>query len=101
MKSSDANITHADIRRLRQQAMEKGWGHVALDVLAREPVLAAAVSNRWAKIRAMLEGLGLTEEQANPVLMQVSRMIVESIGVVQHSSRRLWDDFLPGVEDGE
>jgi hypothetical protein len=101
MKSSDANITHADIRRLRQQAMEKGWGNVALDILEREPVLAAAVAVRWFKIRAMMQEYGLSEEQSNPVLMQMSRMMVEGIGAIQESGRRLWDDMLPGAEDGD
>jgi hypothetical protein len=100
MKPSDATITHADIRHLRQLAMKKGWGNVALDILDREPVLAAAVSMRWFMIRAAMLELGLTEEQSNPVLYQMSRMMVESIGAMQHSGRRLWDDMLPGADDG-
>jgi hypothetical protein len=49
----------------------------------------------------MLEGLGLTEEPSRPVLQQVSRLMVEGIGAMQRSSRRLWDDLLPDGSDTE
>jgi hypothetical protein len=44
-KNSDANITHAAIRQLREDAKSTGWGEVAFDVFDREPVLAAVVAN--------------------------------------------------------
>jgi hypothetical protein len=98
---NDGNVTPQDLKNLRREAQAGGWGDVALGIFQNEPVLAEAVANRWGKIREMLAGLGLSEEQATPVLQQMGRLLVEGIGAVQQSGRRLWDDLLPDMTDGK
>ena len=95
----DGNVTQQDYQKIRLEAQTKGWGQLACELLENEPVLAEMMSLRWGKIMAMMEGLGLTPVQSDAAMQQMARLMVETIGVVQRSSRRLWDDMLPDAVD--
>jgi len=73
---------------------------IAAGILQREPALADLITGRWQKVQDILHDIGVSEEQARPILIEVSRLMVESVTALEHSHQRMWQDFLPNLGDG-
>jgi hypothetical protein len=99
MNNHDGMITWHDLKTLRREMGELGWGDAALAMFEREPLLGQAIACRWAKIRMMLMAGGVSDEVAKPVLRQIIRLIVESVGLQDRAKAKLLEDFMPGTDE--
>jgi hypothetical protein len=95
MENSDAMIRREDVKAVRRQIGDDGWGDAALAIFEREPLLGQCIAQRWACIRVMMMTNGLSESQAKPILRQIVMLIVESLGLQQRAKEKLIADFLP------
>ena len=99
-KATDATVTPQDILAALRQLREDGIGVTAATLLQREPALGELIVERWNKVQTLLRSRGLTEEQARPVLIEVCRLTMEPLMALELSHRRMWQDFLPDVDEG-
>jgi hypothetical protein len=101
MKHTDATVTPQDLQTAMMHLRSEGMGKAAAALLQREPFLGDLIVGRWSKIQAILRDMGLSDEESRPVMVEVSRLIMEPLVAVERSHRRMWEDFLPDTSEGE
>ena len=99
MDNHDGMIKRDDVKAVRRQIHEKGWGDFALEIFEHEPLLGQVVSSRWANIRMMLTGLGMAEDDIQPIMRQVTTLAIEIVGLQERAKNKLMVDLLPDMNN--
>ena len=100
-RATDATVTPQDVLGAMLHIRKEGMSKIAAGILQREPALGDLITGRWQKVQDILHDLGLSEEQARPILIEMSRLMVESVTAMERSYQRMWADFLPDPGDSD
>jgi hypothetical protein len=97
----DGFVSDADINDLKDEINRGKFKEIVCDLIIKEPDLGTAVSLRYQKFVAMLQGASMSIEQRMMIDKHVCLSIWMPLIALARSHRRAWDDFLPQDNDDQ
>jgi hypothetical protein len=95
---TDALVTADDVLNFKAQVDRSDFQRLAHELIAREPELTIALSEKFDLVLTLLEGATMSIKQRAVVRKQVTLLVWMPVLLMAHAHRRSWDDFLPSEE---
>jgi len=95
---TDALVTADDVLKLKAQVDSGDFKRLVWELVAQEPELAIALSEKFNLVTTILQGATMSIKQRAVVEKQLTLLVWMPLLLLERSHRRAWTDFLPSEE---